>query len=353
VSEKTIRVVPAANTEVQLSSFLENLPPDLRERMYLDFRLWPGLSRGTAPGFADTLDVPVEIRADGLTRQPPNSVAVSLDGRRTFKPFAHAYRVHPPTQAVLAPHLPMDLRPGGEPGTYALPEGWVLQVLDDGLLVRPPTVTDEFMETLTSRPRDLPRLTVGAPGASAPDGVWRYIQGLVSSLPAETRGHLVIEAFSSAPATDDGAHPIAITGETTSERQQMTLIELARLGELGLADYLAEGDQSTRRIMLMQPLGRAKANAELLRALVDLAHSHKAWSTAKGSERADVNVLEALANVFRGLPLGIDRSLVPSFISNRFRVLWLGFITQQIGLHAGNAELGANLKKVAIAVLTC
>ncbi|GIJ47638.1 hypothetical protein Val02_45240 [Virgisporangium aliadipatigenens] len=95
------------------------------------------------------------------------------------------------------------------------------------------------------------------------------------------------------------------------------LITLAGMGQEALAvRYLTAPNPTKRKEALTGAV--VGAGAAMLRAMVDLT----AARAEINSERADAAIISAAANILEGKPAGLDRSLVPRYVSYSARVAW-------------------------------
>jgi hypothetical protein len=140
---------------------------------------------------------------------------------------------------------------------------------------------------------------------------------------------------------------------------------LARNGRIELAvSYLAEADPYRRRAVLKAAVG--EADADLLRALGQLSRG----TAVLGSERAQVNMINALANAIdghiplsrivganeidtsrkRAAALGLSREFVPRYFTDSDKVQWVDLIGANVDKYP---ERALGLEVLGSGVVDC
>ena len=173
------------------------------------------------------------LAADGR----PTSVAVEADGAG-WEPLATAL-TFPPTglPQPTGPVRGLDDYPAIESHLFGIGEGWVAEVTQSGLWVRPPG-----QETDASRVRALPwtpgvvEIVVGVPGEPPGYHVLPLLGALLARMPAETRrrAHLTPDRFAAARASEELLPHGQPGGWTSDIRRAVVLREPAPAGPGGL-----------------------------------------------------------------------------------------------------------------------
>jgi hypothetical protein len=179
-------------TAAAVADLLRALPDEARDRAVLASYGVTGLAQAVA----DELGTPVRV-SHGMPG-PGRPTHVDGTGTITWRPFAVESVYRPGGAAVLdrwvAPAPRMAL---AEPASYRVADGWRVDVLARGLLVRPETLRpDPAWSTETGPTADL----VLAAADPVPDPVLSAIDELVRELPADARDRLRI-----APVTQPAA----------------------------------------------------------------------------------------------------------------------------------------------------
>ncbi|MGI5182484.1 hypothetical protein ACQEVZ_40095 [Dactylosporangium sp. CA-152071] len=151
-----VRIIIAEAALLQapmLPRYLGQLPPSIREASFIDAVIAePPPEAGTVMLAANTLALPIEVRhenADGFAegvfefRDGFGPVPrVLADRVRVFPADTLDEATNPADHAARRIGARFGVVPGSEAGTYGLGHGWVVQVFEWGLWVRPDGVTD-------------------------------------------------------------------------------------------------------------------------------------------------------------------------------------------------------------------
>ncbi|MEU4645398.1 discoidin domain-containing protein [Micromonospora sp. NPDC023814] len=199
--------------EEAIRAVVGGLPSGARRRLVLA-PYGPGTTTAAAAAhLAGEAGHPVQVRtglpvlaADGR----PTSVAVDASGA-AWEPLATAL-VFPPTglPRPTGPVRGLDDYPAVESYVLRIGEGWVAEVTQSGLWVRPPG-----QETGAEQVRALPwtpgtvRIVVGAPGEPPGYHVLPLLGALLARMPAETRcrAHLTPDRFATARTGEELLQP--------------------------------------------------------------------------------------------------------------------------------------------------
>jgi hypothetical protein len=184
-----------------VAGLLRDLPDEERDRAVL-----AGYG-GTdvAEAVADVLGAPVRVSHGVPSGMPGSSRPVFVDatGVATWRPFAVESVCRPGAPPLLDRWVaPVSTLGMVEPASYRLTEGWRVDVLGRGLLVRPDGMTpDPAWTTGTGATSDL----VLAASTSVPSPVLAALNDVLRDLPADARDHLrVVPVTAQAAAAATG-----------------------------------------------------------------------------------------------------------------------------------------------------
>ncbi len=177
-----------------VAEVLRGLPDEQRDRAVLaDYG-----GAGVAEAVADVLGVPVRV-SHGVPSTVGRPAFVDGSGTAGWRPFAVESVYRPGDTPLLDRWVaPVPTLSMVEPASYRLADGWRVDVLARGLLVRPETlVPDPAWAVGTRATADL----VLAADGPVPEPVLAALTGLVRELPADARDHLRVVPVTAHAAT--------------------------------------------------------------------------------------------------------------------------------------------------------
>ncbi|WP_433376351.1 hypothetical protein [Dactylosporangium sp. CA-152071] len=198
-----------------LPRFLKQFPPSIREQTFVDARLAPQLTPGTVVLAANQLAVPIEVSLDTAAGFPPGTTEFVDDYGPMPRLFATGARVWPsdsvPSDDRVAARF--SVRPGRGPDTYDLGAGWLVQIFEWGVWVRPArapaALVADVVEAFGGPPGRRPPMLLGVPGGGkVPAVVLQRLLRLRALMPPRTAARLRTVWLGERPDNVDAGTPV-------------------------------------------------------------------------------------------------------------------------------------------------